>query len=79
MQIYTLKAVEKLIDDYINEYGGTATTLEEGVLGLGTVLLHDAMGKKTIVIREVYLNAWSSGHTVRMYNKMPAKYSKLVA
>ena len=75
MKAYTLKAIEELIQRYLN-FGGEVDTLEEGILGLGTVLLYGAPGKKVIVIKEVYLNSWSSGHTVRMYNKMPNKYEK---
>jgi hypothetical protein len=75
---YSLESCENLIKRYVNEYDGCATTLEEGSLGLGTILLHDAPGKKTIVIKEFYLNAWSSGHTIRKYNKMPKKYETLL-
>ena len=73
--MYTLKAVEELTQRYLH-LGGEVETLEEGTLGLGTVLLYGAPGKKVIVIKEVYLNHWSSGHTVRMYNKIPKKYEK---
>lgn len=76
MKNYSLKACENLIDRYVNEYKGQATTIDEGTLGLGTVLLHHAQGKKTILIREFYLNAWSSGHSIRKYNKIPKKYEK---
>jgi hypothetical protein len=76
MTIYTLQACENLISKYIDEFGGSVSIVEEGVLGLGTVMLHSAEGKKTIIIREVYLNEWSSGHTIRMYKKMPKKYEK---
>jgi hypothetical protein len=79
MKYYSsLESCEELIGRYVNEYGGEATTLEEGCLGLGTVLLHSAEGKKTIIIKEFYINAWSSGHTIRKYNKMPKKYEKLL-
>lgn len=74
MRSFRLKDCEMLIDKYINEYGGECTILNEGCLGLGTVLLHSAKNKKTILIKEVFLNEWSSGHTIRMYNKMPKKY-----
>lgn len=76
MRHYTLKSCENLIDKYVNEYKGTATTLREGVLGLGTILLHDAEGKKTVVITERFETAWSSVHTIRRYNKIPKKYVK---
>ena len=75
MKIYALQAIEELTQRYLYS-GGEGETLEEGTLGLGTVILYGAPGKKIIVIKEVYLNAWSSGHTVRMYNKMPKKYER---
>jgi hypothetical protein len=73
MTIYTLEACEQLIQRYIDA-GGEAETVTEGCLGLGVVVLR-AKGKKTAVIREVYLSAWSSGHTIRLYNKEPKKYT----
>ena len=77
-KLYTLAACELLIDKYVNEFKGESTTIREGVLGLGTVLLHSAKGKKYILITEIYLNAWSSGHTIRMYNKIPKKYEMFI-
>ena len=78
MTYYTLQSCEELIDKYTNEYGGYAETVREGILGLGTVVLHRASGKKSIIINEVYLNANSSSHTIRKYNKLPKKYKKLL-
>jgi hypothetical protein len=75
---YTLKSCEDLIELYLREFKGQMTILEEGVLGLGTILLHSAEGKKTIVIKEFFISAWSSGHSIRRYNKMPKKYVKLL-
>ena len=73
---YTLKACEDLISKYVNEYGGEAVVFDEGVLGLGTIVLRYATGMKSYVIKEFYINAWSSGHTIRAYNKLPKKYEK---
>jgi hypothetical protein len=78
MKTYTLKSCEELIQRYVHQLGGQATTIDEGCLGLGTLILHDAPGKKSVLIREVYLNEWSSGHTIRKYNKLPAKYQKII-
>ena len=78
MKTYTLEACEQLIDVYVNKYKGEMVELDEGVLGLGTILLYGGEKRKTIVIKEVYLNAWSSGHTVRQYNKMPKKYEEML-
>jgi len=72
---YSLSVCEDLIQKYVNKYGGECTELEEGILGLGTILLHGGQGRKTIVIQEYYINCWTSGHHITMYNKMPQKYA----
>lgn len=74
--IYTLAAVENLINRYI-ERGGNMAEAEPGVLGYGVVVLFGE-GLKTIVIKEVYLNEWSSGHTITKYNECPKKYEKYI-
>jgi len=79
MSNYSLKDCERLIDKYVNEYKGEVLELEEGVLGLGKVLLHSARGKKTIIINEYFINSQTSGHTIRKYNKIPNKYKKLIS
>lgn len=74
--LYSLQAVENLIEKYI-ENGGEIITLEEGVLGYGkTLLIGD--GLKSVVITEIPLNCWSSAHSIRMYNKLPKKYEMLM-
>lgn len=72
MTLYSLEACEKLIAKYVDK-GGEIVTIREGVLGLGTLLCR-GNNLKTTVIKEVYLNSQSSGHTIRMYNKCPKKY-----
>lgn len=78
MKNYSLSSCEDLIDRYINQYGGCILQIEEGCLGLGKILLHSAPGKKSVVIEEFFINSWSSGHKVRMYNIIPKCYQKLV-
>jgi hypothetical protein len=75
-KIYTLKACENLMQKFV-DLGGEVLTVKEGCLGLGTTICF-AEGKKTAVIQEVFLNAWSCGHTIRMYNKLPKKYEKMI-
>lgn len=78
MNLYTNEAIGSLLSQYINA-GGEVYEMREGVLGHGDLLLYDFSGKlKTIVIREVATNEWSSAHIVRTYNKMPAKYLKML-
>ena len=78
MTNYSLKVCETYIDKYINEYNGEALIINEGVLGLGTILLHGAKGKKNVLINEYFISAWTSGHSIRMYNKIPKKYKNLI-
>lgn len=78
IKTYTFDTCEKLIDKYINEHKGECINIREGVLGLGTILLHSAKGKKTIVINEIFINSWTSKHTIKMYNKPPKKYIELI-
>jgi hypothetical protein len=77
MKYYTLRVCEDVISRYI-EKGAECTTIEEGILGLGQVVLHGLDGYKVAVITEVAINSWSSGHKIRFYNSMPAKYQKLI-
>ena len=79
MKNISINNCQKLIDKYVGEFQGECTTIEEGCLGLGTILLHGAEGKKTILIKEFPVNAWSSGHSIRMYNVMPKKYKNLIS
>jgi hypothetical protein len=84
MKTYTLDACENFISKYLNEYKGMSFQIDEGSLGLGTLVLFDGINPKTgnklrsVVIQEFYMNAWSSGHKVRQYNKLPKKYSDAI-
>lgn len=78
MRVITLENVGKLIDRYI-ERGGQVHQINEGVLMHGEWLLFDTNGMlKTVIIKEVYVNEWTSKQTVRMYNKTPLKYQKII-
>lgn len=56
--------------------GCEVATIEEGCLGLGKVVIDGGEEYYSYVITEVYINEWSSGHTVRMYISLPKKYKK---
>lgn len=75
MKHYSLEAVDKLID-YYTEHNGNMYTIQEGALGYGITVLK-APKLKTAVIKERYLNEWSSTHTVTLYNKTPLKYEEV--
>ena len=75
-KIYNSQAVDKIVDRYINR-GGEIEVIKEGCLleyGLA-ICLGDKL--KYFIIKEIYLNEWSSGYIVRFYNKLPKKYELL--
>ncbi len=63
--LYTLASINKLIDDCVNNHGYTIAQIRDGSLGYGKMVLVAPAGYWNFVIEEVYLNEWSSGHTVR--------------
>lgn len=75
-KLYSCSTVQNLIGQYL-EKGGEVLTIEEGCLGYGLTILQGE-GLKIAVITEVYLNEWSSAHKIRMYNKCPKKYKKMI-
>lgn len=48
----------------------------EGCLLDSHILTAD--GCKTSIIKEVYLNEWSSAYSLTMYNKIPKKYQAVI-
>lgn len=75
--LYNCSAVDSLINKYL-EAGGDAIQTDEGGCGCGDWILYGD-GLKTAIIKEVYLNCWSSAHTIRFYNETPAKYAAIIA
>ena len=74
MKLYSNEAVLKVLNHY-NELNGEIETIQEGSLGYGLMVCYGD-GLKTCIIREVFLNAWESGHTIRFYKKNAEKISK---
>lgn len=79
MTTYSYKAVDNLINRYAEKTdnfsnGGIIEFC--GSLCDNYILFGD--GLKTTIIREKYLNEWSSGSTIRMYNKTPEKYQRII-
>jgi hypothetical protein len=77
MTHYTLKAVENLINRYVERGGEVAIEIVEGSLGYGTTICFGD-GLKTAVIQEHFENSQSSTHTITMYNKLPKKYQLML-
>ena len=71
-----MREVYDLINRY-EEAGGKAVCLDDGCLLDGTIFLIDATGKlKQFIIKEIFLNEWSSGYKIKSYIKrnIPKKY-----
>lgn len=75
--MYTISQINQLINQYTDK-GGELYPVEEGcLLDYGLAILKGE-GLKTIIIKEKYLNEWSSAYTLRLYNKTPKKYEKIL-
>ena len=75
MNVYTAESVEQVREKlsarkgfFCYEFPGTL--VDSYIMG--------AEGCYTFVVKEKYLNEWSSGVTVRKYRKIPAKYEKVI-
>jgi hypothetical protein len=77
MKLYSSEAVEKLAEKYIAR-GGTITKLRDSVLLEYGLAIFQAEGAKATVVRDKFLNEWSSAYVVRMYNKLPKKYEQML-
>ena len=75
-KLYDCNAIKNLVFRYI-ENDGEYRTIEDGCLGWGKLILFGD-GLKTTIVEEVYINSWSSGHTVRMYEKCPKCYEQYI-
>lgn len=76
--LYSFRDIDNLIERYIKA-GGEAVQTEEGTLGSGNWILFDYAGNlKNFIIKEVYVNCWTSAHTIRGYKKLPKKYEALL-
>ena len=71
--LYTLKAVEGLIEKYGDD---SEIFTIEGCLLDSYIITSNKY--KTAIIKEVYLNEWSSAYSVVFYNKTPLKYQKII-
>ena len=75
-QLYDCTSVQELINKYLSRQG-IIYTIDEGVLGHGTLVL-SAPQCKYCIVQEVYLNEWSSGHKIRFYNNLPKKWEQAI-
>lgn len=74
--LYTItnEQISDMIDRYL-KYGGSVYTIE-GTLNDNYIIVAD--GYKTVIIKELPLNDWSSCCVIRRYNKCPEKYYRVM-
>ena len=78
MKLYTNTCIENTIAKYI-DLGGQLDIIDENscLLAFNLAVL-SAPNYKYLIIKDKYLNDWSSAYTVKKYNKLPKKYSDLI-
>lgn len=78
MILYAYTSIDDFIIRYIKK-GGQAYCIDEGCLTSGDWILFDNRGTlKSCIIKEVYINPWSSGQSLRKYRRLPEKYVKMI-
>lgn len=73
--LYTNAAVQNLVKQYAEDQNSRIYVIG-GCLLDGYILT--APGFKTVIIKDVYIDCWSSAQSIRMYNKTPAKYERVI-
>lgn len=73
--LYSMRAIDNLIRDAVEIYGAEVYALEGSLLD-NYIIAGDKI--KTYIVKEVYLNEWSSAYNVRSYNEIPEKYQKVI-
>lgn len=72
--VYSYKSADAIIARYIDR-GGDVYTVPGCLVDSHIVT---APGFKSYIIRECPISAYSSGVTIRRYNKIPAKYQAVI-
>ncbi len=77
-KLYSCTAIGQAISK-LSDMGYECITLEEGTLGYGHIfMLSPDENHYHWIFKEVYLNEWSSAHTVRRTAKISKKYQRLI-
>ena len=75
--MYNFRQIDKFLDKYSKFENSEIIQIKEGILGSGDWICI-APGKKTAIIKEIFVNGWNSTHTLKLYNKTPKKYIELI-
>lgn len=72
-RFYSINAIESFINKYCDE----CLFQGDSVIGLGDSIWSKKNGGYFIV-KEIFLNCWSSGHKVRQVRKLSKKQEKMI-
>ena len=76
--LYSISAADSLINEYLRlSENSIVYQYDAGGVGIGNWIL-GAPGYKWAIIKEVYLNEWSSAQSIRMYNELPKCYAAIL-
>ena len=75
VKVINLETVEKIIKWYMDN-GGEVVELSEGCLGYGRIICTGVKDYPSILIKERFLNEWSSDYYFRCINKLSKKLLK---
>ena len=77
MKLYSNTAVEKLANKYI-EKGGFINKITDSVLLEYGLAIFSGDNLISCIVKDVYINEWSSAYSVKFYNKLPKKYQLIL-
>lgn len=76
--LYPVSAIKHLINS-LSDKGYDCYCIDEGVLGMGHwICLSNTPHNWNFEIKEVYLNEWSSAHTIRRFKKLSKRQDALI-
>ena len=75
MQLYSQDAVNNLIEKFEKRENFQLYIISGSLLD-NYILTAD--NTKTAIIKEEFLNEWSSAYTIILYNKTPKKYQQII-
>lgn len=78
MKLYNSEVVNGLIEKYERASGWFEIVDDRTVLLDFNVAILGGKDLRYCVIKDVFLNSWSSAYSIKFYNKLPKIYKKLL-
>ena len=75
MTLYTHTAIQDYLESCYNR-GADVWSIAGSLVD--NYIIEPTDTHKGAVIKEIYLNEWSSAQSIRLYNELPAKYNRVI-